>query len=174
MQLSRAITAIAAVLILHACKPATQAGAPNPVQWSVKGISGQSAPGSSVELSPRGKVTLQIAAAIDTGWYIYSLTQKMGGPTPMSLTVAPFPTYKLDGKVIGPVPVVVYDKEFGIDTERYQGAPTFSVPVTADSLPQTGAPPLSFKVRFQACNATLCLPAKTVTLETPIRIAGNH
>lgn len=174
MGVSKPLTTCAFFILLAACKPANQAVAPNPVQWAVKGVSGQSAPSSAVELSPRGKVTLQIAAAIDTGWYIYSLTQKTGGPTPMSLTVAPFPSFKLDGKVTGPVPVVVYDKEFGIDTERYQGSPTFSVPITADSLPQADAPPLSFKVRFQACNATLCLPAKTVTLETPIRIAANH
>ena len=173
MQPFKAITVFAIVATFAACKPAPQAGPPNPVKWTVKGISGPSPSDSSAELRPGAKTTVQIAAAVDTGWYIYSLTQGPGGPTPMSVTVAPSPPFQLAGKIRGPVPVVVYDKEFGIDTERYQGAPAFSIPVTADSLSGTAPASLSLNVRFQACNATLCLPAKTVTLETPIRVASR-
>ncbi len=172
MQLSKSVTAFATLITLWACKPAPQAGPPTPVTWAVKGISGRSASDSSADLRPGATATVQIAAAVDTGWYMYSLTQGTGGPTPMSVTVAPSPPFQLAGKIRGPVPVVVYDKEFGIDTERYQGAPAFSIPVTAVSLPAAAPASLSLKVRFQACNATLCLPAKTVTLDTPIRVAN--
>jgi hypothetical protein len=181
MQLFKAVTAFAITATLAACKPAPQAGPPTPVTWAVKGISGRSASDSSAALRPGATTTVQIAAAVDTGWYIYSLTQGAGGPTPMSVTVAPSPPFQLAGKIRGPVPVVVYDKEFGIDTERYQGAPAFSIPVAADSLsgtapataPASAPASLTLKVRFQACNATLCLPAKTVTLETPVRVANR-
>ncbi len=173
MQLSRTITAIATLVTFVACKPAPQAGPPNPVKWVVKGTSAQSATDRSVKLRPGAKATVQIAAAVDTGWYIYSLTQKTGGPTPMSVTLAPSPPFQLAGKITAPVPIVVYDKEFGIDTERYQGAPSFTIPVIADSSFNTSSAALSLKVRFQACNATFCLPARTVTLETPIRMAAR-
>lgn len=137
----------------------------NPVAWTV------SAPAQ--KLTAGRAVSVQLAGKIDKGWYIYSLTQKAGGPTPMTVTVAPTPPFHVEGDVAGPKPVVVYDKEFGIDTERYQDAPTFNVPVAVASLPTTPANELQMKVRFQACNESLCLPARTVSLRTPVRFASR-
>jgi hypothetical protein len=83
---------------------------------------------------------------LDSGWYIYSLTQKPGGPTPMSVTLEPSPPFTLVGNVIGPQPVVIFDKEFGIDTERYTGAPTFAAIVSIAS-GKTGHESADLKVR---------------------------
>ena len=147
------------------CKPAPrEATTNNPVKWTVSSPRG--------ELRPAAAVTVPLTAIVDKGWYIYSLTQKPGGPTPMSVTVGPTPQFQLRGDVTGPKPIVIFDKEFGIDTERYEGAPQFTVPVTvgpATTRAQSAA--MEIKVRFQACNANFCLPARTVSLSTPVQVA---
>ena len=151
-------------LTIVACKRDREIASQNPISWSVSSMSGLLQPGSTD--------TVRFTAAVDRGWYIYSLTQKPGGPTPMSVTIAPSPPYTLVGNIVGPKPVVVFDREFGINSERYTGNPSFfaliSIPPGARSRP----PSLDLKVRYQACNATLCLPAHTTTLTTPVRVAA--
>jgi len=157
------IVAALTVALPVACKRDRQLVADNPANWSVSSVSGLLQPGSID--------TVRFAAVLDSGWYIYSLTQKPGGPTPMSVSIAPSPPFTLVGNVAGPRPVIVFDKEFNIDTERYVGSPAFSA-IVGVAPGAAGRPPsLDVKVRYQACNATLCLPARTATLTTPVRIA---
>jgi hypothetical protein len=160
----RLIVATVFLVTAVACKRDRAIVSQNPANWTVSSVSGLLQPGSTD--------TVHFAVALDSGWYIYSLTQKPGGPTPMSVTIAPSPPYTLVGDVTGPKPVVIFDKEFGINSERYTGNPSFtalvSIPSGARSLP----PSLDLKVRYQACNATLCLPARTTTLTTPVRVAA--
>ena len=153
-----------ALAALTACRRDRQVAAENPTNWTVAGVSGLLLSGSID--------TVRFAVALDSGWYIYSLTQKPGGPTPMSVTIAPSPPYSLVGNVAGPQPVIVFDKEFGIDTERYTGTPAFTAVVAVSSGARARPPSLDLKVRYQACNAILCLPARTATLTTPVRIAA--
>jgi hypothetical protein len=163
LPLSPTALAVAALAALSACRKDEPASTDNPASWSVSSVSGLLQPGSTD--------TVRFAAVLDSGWYIYSLTQKAGGPTPMSVTVAPSPPFSLAGNVTGPQPVVIFDKEFGINTERYSGTPAFAAPVAIAPGGQPRSPSLDLKVRYQTCNATFCLPARTVTLTTPVRIA---
>src|SRR5687768_4987125 len=103
------------------CGPDKPAAAENPVKWTVSD--------STAQLQAGAATTLRLTAAIDSGWYIYSITQKAGGPTPMTISVAPSPPFSVEGTPVGPQPVVIFDKEFGIETERYEGNPAFAVPV---------------------------------------------
>jgi hypothetical protein len=160
----RSIVIVAfAIAAISACKRNRQVVSQNPANWSVSSVSGLLQPGSTD--------TVHFAATLDSGWYIYSLTQKPGGPTPMSVTIAPSPPYTLVGDVVGPKPVVIFDKEFGINSERYTGNPSFTALVAIPSGSRSRAS-LDLKVRYQACNATLCLPARTITLTTPVRVAA--
>jgi len=157
------IGVVLAVALLAACRKDAQVGSENPASWSVSSVKGLLQPGTTD--------TVHFAAVLDSGWYIYSLTQKEGGPTPMSVTIAPSPPFALVGNVTGPPPVVIFDKEFGIATERYTGAPAFTA-LVAVAQDKTRSQALDLKVRYQACNATFCLPARTATLTTPVRIAN--
>ncbi len=153
------------LLVLDACradKPA-QTATPDPANWSITGVRGMLQPGS-VD-------TVRFAVTLDNGWYIYSLTQKKGGPTPMSVTVNPSPPFELASNVTGPKPITIFDTEFKIDTERYVGTPAFTAAVSVDSKGFLHPPALNVNVRYQACNATLCLPARTTTLTTPTQVA---
>jgi len=154
-----------ALVLAVGCKAATrEAAANNPVTWTLQPVTTVRA----------GAVTaVGLAASIDKGWYIYSITQKTGGPTPMTVTVAPSPPFSISGNVTSPAPVVVFDKEFNMNTERYEGAPSFIVPVTSDFTGGAVAPSVEVKVRFQACNETMCLPAHTVALTSRAQIAAR-
>ncbi|HUQ18281.1 MAG TPA: protein-disulfide reductase DsbD domain-containing protein [Gemmatimonadaceae bacterium] len=157
------LSSLALLLILFGCRKDQPVISDNPANWSVTGVSGLLQPGT-VD-------TVRFAAALDTGWYIYSLTQKSGGPTPMSVTIEPSPPYTLATNIVGPEPVTFFDKEFNIETERYVGTPKFAAIVAIDGNSSSTPPSINLKVRFQACNATLCLPARTTTLTTPVRVA---
>jgi hypothetical protein len=158
------IALLALPIALAACRKDQPVVSSNPANWSVTAVSGLLQPGSID--------TVRFAATLDSGWYIYAITQKGGGPTPMSVSVEPSPPFSIAGDVHGPKPVTIFDKEFQIDTERYFGAPAFAATVAVASGAQSRPPSLNLNVRYQACNATLCLPARTATLSTPIRIAS--
>ncbi len=160
----RVVIATVLLVMVVACKRDREIVSQNPANWSVSSVSGLLQPGSTD--------TVRFAAVLDSGWYIYSLTQKPGGPTPMSVTIAPSPPYTLVGDVVGPKPVVIFDKEFGINSERYTGNPSFTALISIPSGARSRPPSLDLKVRYQACNATLCLPARTTTLTTPVRVAA--
>ncbi|HYN81034.1 MAG TPA: protein-disulfide reductase DsbD N-terminal domain-containing protein [Gemmatimonadaceae bacterium] len=147
------------------CGPDKRAAAENPVKWTVSD--------STAQLHAGTATTLRLAAAIDSGWYIYSITQKPGGPTPMTISVAPSPPFSLDGSAVGPQPIVIFDKEFGIETERYEGNPAFAVPVSVAATSGAETKTLDIKVRYQACNASFCLPARTTVLTTRVEVAGR-
>jgi len=154
-----------AALLAVGCGRDKPAVAENPVKWTVSD--------STTELNTRAPTNVRVAAAIDSGWYIYSITQKAGGPTPMTISVAPTPPFSVEGTAIGPKPVVIFDKEFGIETERYEGNPAFAVPVRVTATSGGEPKNLDIKVRYQACNASFCLPARTTVLTTRVGVAGR-
>ena len=150
------------VVVLTACAPSREAPATgaSPVRWSGSAIATRTASdGSSV-------LDIELRAAIDDGWHVYSLTQQGEGPTAMTVKVAPVPIYELAEPVTGPAPDRAVDPNFGIETETYSGQPVFRVVVKqpAATQPAAQATPIELKVRSQACSDNLCLPARTTTL----------
>lgn len=155
---------VLALSLIGGCKPAAPGTASNnPVKWTLSP--------NVMNLSGDRVTSVRLAATIDKGWYIYAITQKTGGPTPMTVTVAPSPPFSVSGSVTSPAPVVVFDKEFNMNTERYEGAPSFIVPVATTIATGLRPDSLEVKVRFQACNETLCLPARTVKVSSRVQVA---
>ena len=105
---------------------------------------------------------LELRVAVNDGWHVYSLTQETGGPTPMSVKVAP--PYSIAGEISGPPPVKAEDSNFGILTETYSGQQVFTVPLKLAASSAAAPPPIEVKIRSQACSDKLCLPARTTTL----------
>lgn len=101
-----------------------------------------------------------LTAEVANGWKLYSLTQKGGGPVPMSVSATP--DAQIEAPIDGPGATKAIDPNFGIETETYTGSPVFHLTVkvpAADS-----AKPIELKVRSQACSDKLCLPARTATV----------
>ena len=133
-----------------------------PVHWSASDA-GIVAPGATV--------AARISAAIDPGWHVYSLTQGAGGPIAMRITLAPGQPFALKGTATGPAPHTAFDPNFGIQVELYEGSAVFTVPVAAAATAPAGKGSILVRPRYQACNASLCLPPRTETVAVPVTVA---
>jgi DsbC/DsbD-like thiol-disulfide interchange protein len=135
---------------------------PKPVIWTASAARARVAAG--------GTVSVQVTATIDTGWHLYSTTQPPGGPVPTRITVVPPFTV---GTMAFPKPTVRPDPNFGINVETYEHAVTFTLPVQVAPGTAAGVDTMTVKARYQACNATLCLPPQTATLTVPVTVAAR-
>jgi thiol-disulfide isomerase/thioredoxin len=139
----------------------------NPVRWSVQ----KENPASAVKSGD--KFNVQVIAAIDEGWHLYSLEQPSGGPITTHISVPENQKFKLVGDIESPSPQVLFDPNFNMDTQFYEGEAVFKLPVEIAKDAQAGKNTLFVNVFFQTCNDQTCLPPKTVRLNTDIEVAGG-
>ena len=132
-----------------------------PITWTA------TAPKSAIAGST---VPIALMATIDNGWHLYSTTQPTGGPIPTRITLATSQVFTSDGEVVFPKPSVAPDPNFGINVETYQQTVTFTVPVHIAAHTRPGVDTVVIQARFQACNASLCLPPKTQTISVPVTV----
>lgn len=138
-----------------------------PVRWTVVG-------GSSPREVVSGRtIAVTLQAEIAKGWHIYSLTQKPGGPIPLSIRLLNSADVLIRGVINAPKPERIFDKNFGMETELYSGSPRFTIPIGVPGRSLTGMRKLQIAARFQVCSATLCLPARTDKLDLTLRVTGR-
>jgi DsbC/DsbD-like thiol-disulfide interchange protein len=142
-------------LVLAAIKPVTWTGAVVPARVERGGL-----------------VNVRLTATIDTGWHLYSTTQPPGGPVPTRITVQS-PPFVLAGAVLFPKPTVHPDPNFQINVETYESAVTFVIPVRVDAAAPVGTDTVVVSARYQACNATLCLPPQTAKVPVAVQVATS-
>jgi DsbC/DsbD-like thiol-disulfide interchange protein len=135
-----------------------------PVRWTVLG---GSAP-INVVAGRTAPITLQ--ADIASGWHIYSITQRPGGPIPLSIRTLDPPDFALRGVIKAPNPERHFDKNFGMETELYSGRAQFTVPVGVPGRAAAGLKRIQLGARYQVCSATLCLPARTDKLDATLQV----
>jgi DsbC/DsbD-like thiol-disulfide interchange protein len=133
-----------------------------PVTWS--------ASGPKTAVTAGATVPIALVATIDDGWHLYSTTQPAGGPVPTRITLAASPVFAANGAVTFPKPAVTADPNFGINVETYDRSVTFTIPVKVAADARPGVDTLAIQARFQACNASLCLPPKTQTVAVPVTV----
>jgi DsbC/DsbD-like thiol-disulfide interchange protein len=138
-----------------------------PVRWSVVGG------GAPLEVTSGRTVPITLQADIAKGWHIYSLTQKPGGPIPLSIQLINPGDVVMRGVIKAPKTERLFDKNFGIETELYSGSPRFVIPVGVPGHTLTGTRKIQVGVRYQVCSATLCLPARTDKLGVTLLITGR-
>ena len=138
-----------------------------PVRWSVVPRS------SPLQVTPGRTVPLAVQADIAKGWHIYSLTQKAGGPIPLSIKLVDAPDVIIRGVIKAPQPERAFDKNFGVETEIYSGSARFTIPVGVPGRSLSGFRKFQVAVRYQACSETLCLPARTEKLAVVLLIADK-
>jgi thiol:disulfide interchange protein len=129
-----------------------------------------------LETSKQGELKLgdtlkgNLTVTIEEGWYLYSLDQPTGGPSAMRILVSPESPFALDGEIAAPRPDTKSDNNFRDESDKplvtksYRGTATFSIP--AKAVATTRSDLLSFDVRIQLCNDTVCLPPKTIRVTT--------
>ena len=148
---------------VRAAVPGLKVAAPpqkDPVVWS--------APATPVTGAVANKqFSVNMTVTIAPGWYIYALSQKPGGPTPLEITVPANQPFKLAGSITEPKPEVKFDPSFGMEVHHLKAGGAFVLPVTVLKAPP-GKRMMVVEARYQACNSNICLPAKTDRVEIPV------
>lgn len=137
----------------------------NPIVWSLR------APGE-IQVKPGGRFDLELTAAIQDGWHLYSTSQAPGGPIPTRITMPAGQAFRMEAAPAGPEPKREYDPNFGMDTEFYDTSATFVVPVLVAPNAPGGTQKVEVHVRFQTCNDRLCLPPRTDKLVAQVTVVG--
>lgn len=155
---------VALLGLVLACSPAPSA-AQNPVKWIVKGP-------RSLTVEPGSVTPIHITAQIENGWRVYSLTQEKGGPYGMTVTLLPGSRATIAGSVTAPTPVAKYDSSFKMMTETYSGAGGFTIPLKAPA--EEGTFSSTIKIRYQACNARICLPPRNELIQLTMKVKSGE
>ena len=136
-------------------------GAQDPVQWTLTLEPKTAAPGSHV--------LAKLAAKIEPGWHLYSLTTPKGGPIPSTSSLADSPVVS-GFKLYQPKPERKLDPNFQIDTETFADEVVllYDVELKKDAPP--GTADVTAQVRYQCCNDRLCLPPKRKSASATITI----
>ena len=141
--------------------------APDPINWSLK------LDGASQPIKPGSVFKVQMEASIEQGWHLYSTEQPAGGPKPTRITCPPDQIFEMGGTVEFPAPQTAHDENFDIETEFYEDAVTFILPVRVSPRATAGSHKLRVEVRFQSCTREICLPPTTVKLDLPVEVAKS-
>ena len=94
-----------------------------------------------------GIAVVRADAKIDPGWHLYSASSPAGIPTSFTVGSQSVPVFQ-------PAPRKEFDKNFGSDTETYEGDVAFFLKV------KNPPAPLELKIRYQTCNDTQCVPSR--------------
>jgi cytochrome c biogenesis DsbD-like protein len=150
----------AVVAIAAACSQTPPAAAQTPVHWTVAPVHGAISNGTVAHI--------KIDATIQTGWHIYSITQPPGGPYATRISVPDGQSFAAAGdpRAVLP-PHVAFDSAFKMNVQLHEKTASFDVPVRFTGKTAAGDS-VHVNVRYQVCNASLCLPPQTAKLVAPV------
>lgn len=151
----------ACLLLLAGCRDDEQ-----PVAWSAS-LEGPAT------VSPGAIVQLRVEARTAGDWYFYSVTQPEGGPIPARIAIADSGAFGPAGPVTSSAPSASFDSAFSMRVEKHMGRASFTLPVRIAASAPAGRKELRVSVQYQACNNTICLAPRTVTLAVPVRIEAR-
>ncbi len=134
-----------------------------PVMWAAS-----ASPAGPV--APGAVVRVRLTATVDPGWHLYSLTQGAGGPIPTRIRLAADQPFQLADSIQAPGPTKSFDPNFGIPVEMYNGTVQFVLPVRVSRDARSGIDSIAVETRFQACDATLCMPPRTERIAVPVAV----
>jgi len=134
--------------------------AQDPVQWKLTFDSPSAPPGS--------KILGHLAAKIEPGWHLYSLTTPR---PPIATTAGLEDNPAVAGfKVYQPKAIVKLDPSFNVNTETFGEEVTFLYEIELKKDAPAGPVELTAQVKYQCCNDTICLPPKRKTAVASINI----
>ena len=125
-----------------------------PVKWSY----------AAKRLSPTEAVVF-LKATIESGWHIYSLNVKEGGPIKTSFTFDKSNDYTPVGKPSEPKPIVKYDKNFKLNLTYFESEVVFQQKIKLNS---PNASVVKGKLEYMTCNDHKCLPPDDINFSIPL------
>ena len=109
---------------------------------------------------------VSVTATIDPGWHLYALEEPQGGPEETVFGLADGDPAELL-HVDETQPETVMDAAFAQRTLLFRGRAAFTLTLQL-AKEATAATALHIIVRYQACNAHLCLPPRREQLDVPL------
>ena len=127
------------------------------------------APPQKVAGKRGAELTAKLAVSLSEGYHVNSNTPHEAYLIPLKLTWTPAPLEV--ASVIFPKPrdekyQFSPDQPISVFTGNFEIVTKFRVPVDATSGPAI----IAGKLRYQACNNTMCFPPKTVEVKLPVEI----
>jgi thiol-disulfide isomerase/thioredoxin len=161
----RLVQLVLLTLVIFSALPACaqETDEPNPIKWSVKAHASDS-------FAKWNLFTLELRAAIDRGWHLYSTEKVEGGPSPTRISLVTGQSFEIAGEIDSPAPRSAYDPNFQVATEYYESEVAFTIPIKLTAA--TVADKIRVQVRYQTCTPTICLPPKLLELEA--RLNGEE
>lgn len=140
-----------------------------PIHWTIDPV--------MTALTAGGTDSVQIEAAIDSGWHIYAVTQPApgpsGGPIATHITLPPNQPFTMTAPARPTTePETKYDDAFGMNVQLHDASVGFVVPITTAATAPSGVDSIHVNVRYQVCNARLCYPPQTSRLVAPATVKG--
>ena len=134
----------------------------NPIKWSLAV--------RSTAYKAGDKFAARLTAQIAEGWHLYALEEVPNGPRPTRITLVAKQPFKLSGDIVQPKSISKFDENFGVETQFYEAAVAFALPIQIASKAKPGKTKLVVQTRYQVCNEQMCLPPKTVKVEAVVAI----
>jgi len=125
-----------------------------PVKWSY-----------AAKKTSATEAVVLLKATIQTGWHIYSMNVKDGGPIKTSFTFAKSADYSLVGKPSEPTPVTKYEKSFSMNVSYFEKEVVFQQKIKLKSAKATI---VKGKLEYMTCNDMKCLPPEDIDFSIPL------
>lgn len=95
-------------------------------------------------------------AKIEKGWHLYAIyvPYPEDGPLPTSIQFQKTKGIILRDSLVQLNPIIIYDKNFGLDLAYYEDSTTFKQPVTLNK--NKGY--LTGSIDYMTCNDKMCIP----------------
>jgi thiol:disulfide interchange protein DsbD len=106
-----------------------------------------------------------IKATIQSGWHIYSMNVKDGGPIKTSFTFTPSKEYALVDKVSEPTPITKYEKAFSMNVSYFENSVIFQQKI---KLKSANATVVKGQLEYMTCNDKKCLPPEDLDFSVSI------
>jgi thiol:disulfide interchange protein DsbD len=119
-------------------------------------------------LKPGEKFVVKLTGKIDLGWHIYALEEPEGGPPATVVGLAQGDPADLIGVDEGD-PMLINDPAFQQVIGQFENSVEFSLHLQLHKQAIANPGSLHILVRFQSCNAHVCLPPHTDSIEAPLR-----
>lgn len=126
----------------------------NPVTWSYgqKKIS-------------KTEAVVYLKATIQSGWHIYSLHVKPGGPLKTTIKFDPSKEFSKTGVIIEPAPVTKYEKVFDMNVGYFEKEVIFQQKIKLNKPVTT----VSGTIEFMACDESRCLPPAEIKFSVQVK-----
>jgi DsbC/DsbD-like thiol-disulfide interchange protein len=135
----------------------------NPIKWTLKPLQ------PAKPLKAGDKFTLQLTAAIEDGWHLYSTEEMPEGPKPTRIVLTPNQPFELSD-IDSPAPLRSVDPNFGVETEFYEHSASFALVMQVKRDAAAGTHKVVVQVRYQSCTETLCLLPRLVKIDAEVQI----